>query len=146
MIGAREDDARRAVPARGLVQVVDTDNVRLQDRLERALDGDAAQVDHGLDALEEAPDRGGIGQVARHDFLAGPRIAQLCAIGDAQDAGEGLQPFAQHASQPPRSAGEEDPVELGSGGHRYEENVFPILGIPLVPCQGSARGRAPALR
>ena len=59
VVRAREHDPADAVLARRFVEVVHADDVGLQDRLERSLDRDAAEVDDRLDAGDQrvAPPR-----------------------------------------------------------------------------------------
>ena len=78
VVRAREHDPPHAVPARRLVEVVHADDVGLQDRLERPLHRDAAEVDDRRRAGDQGVDRAPRPRAARPPP---PRPAPAGAIG-----------------------------------------------------------------
>ncbi len=95
------------MPARRFVQVIGALDVGRQDRFERPFDRDAAQVDDRVHALDQRIDRLRVGQVARHDFLARARGAQLGNVGQAQHIGIAREPLAQHLAEVAARAGQQ---------------------------------------
>ncbi len=114
VVGTGEDDAPRAVPPRRFVQVMQAADVGLQDRLERAFDRNAAQVNHGIDAFQQCMHGRGVGQFARAQFGVvdrAPRGHRRGEIAEHQRAADRAQRFGQHAAQRAGSAGEQQAAE-----------------------------------
>src|SRR6266705_2431329 len=84
VVAGREHDAARAVPPRGLEGVVGADDVRAQDHLPRAFDGEAAEVDDRGYALRHAQHVAQAGAVAADEFLALREVPDRADVGEAQ--------------------------------------------------------------
>src|SRR5260221_1608113 len=117
VVGAREDHALHAVAPHRFIKVEDADDVRLQDRIEAGLEGDAAEVRHGIHALDQAQHRGLVRKLALHYLFAGAGVAERRAIRDSQDARVGLETLAQQLAEAAGGAGEQQPFESLRGGH-----------------------------
>ncbi len=116
MVGTGKHDTAHTVLARRFVQVIDAQNVGLQDRAERPLHRNAAQVDDGIHALHHGVDRRRVGQISQHDFFVHAGNAKLHPIRQAQHIAVGLEAWAQCLAQTTGSAGQQQPG-VGFEGH-----------------------------
>jgi hypothetical protein len=79
-----EDDALDLGAARRLEQVVAADNVGAVDRLPRAFDREAAEMDDALDTRDRLLDRRHVGEIGGDEFLVGFEIARGANITQPQ--------------------------------------------------------------
>src|SRR6266705_6444446 len=84
VVAGREHDAARAVPPRGLERIVGADDVRAQDHLPRAFDGEAAQVHDRVHAFRHAQHVPQVGAIAPDEFLAPDEVLDRADVGQAQ--------------------------------------------------------------
>ena len=98
MVGAGEQDAAGAGLAGRLPEVDAADDVGAQDGRPVGLERLAAEVDNGVDALDQPVDRGGVGEVALHQLLAG-RLLPIGLRSERRRAG--YRPAKWRRSTPP---------------------------------------------
>jgi hypothetical protein len=84
VVGAGEDDALHALPARRLEGVVAADDVVGVDRLPIRLDRRAAQVHHRVDPVHGRRHRGRVAEIGLVQLLAGRRRAQRADVRETQ--------------------------------------------------------------
>src|SRR6266496_4433545 len=84
VVAGREHDAARAVPPRGFERVVGAEDVRAQDHLPRAFDGEAAEVHDRGYALRHAQHVAQAGAVAPDEFLAPGEVLDRADVGQPQ--------------------------------------------------------------
>jgi len=126
------------VPARRFVEVPDADDVGLEDRRERPLGRDAAEVDDRLAAGDDPVDRAGVMERRGHDLLAGAGGCHLGDVAEAQRPREPAQARPQLAAEAAGGAGQEQAVEhrtidgvAGRGGERCGHDA--MLGAVVAP-------------
>ena len=139
MVGAGEHHALRAAFARRLVEVVRTQDVRLQDRPERAFDRNATQVDDRVHPTHDAEHRFRIRQVGQHDLFAVVGRPGVDPIGQAQGVAVGRQRAAHGLAQPAGGAGQQQSFM------HLDRHVFPRRGAARFTGWRGAAGHFPQL-
>ncbi|MNL45835.1 hypothetical protein D3C87_1685120 [compost metagenome] len=114
MVGAGENHALDAMPARGFVDMEHAADVGAEDLFERAFYRHAAEVQDGVHAFDQSMHRLLVGKVAGDDFFA--VIDGRGDVGNVRQANNlGIRPqrFAQHFAQATGGTGQQKAVERG---------------------------------
>ncbi len=136
-----EHDPLDPMAARAFVDMEDALDVRLQDFLERPLDRDTTHVHDGIAAADQPVDRRLVGQVAGLDFFMRAGCGHCGEVGQANDAGEGLEAFAQDLAQGRRlrRSAVAAPISLSVSWspvcYRLSYNLKRIIMSPWRTCQ-----------
>ena len=99
----------------------DADDVGLEDRRERALDRDAAQVDDRVAAGDQRVDRGLVLEAAGITSSPAPAAASVGDVADAQHARSPAQARPQLAAEAAGGAGQQQAVEGTAGDRRLTD-------------------------
>ena len=115
-------------------RLYDADDVGLQDRIERLLGGDAAQVNDGIHAFQQCVHRRAVFERGRQHFFAGCSGAEIGRVADTRNVvHSALQPRPQHAAQAAGGAGEQQAAEVSDACVGARHGHRPGTGSPGLP-------------
>ncbi|MNV65911.1 hypothetical protein D3C71_1586340 [compost metagenome] len=92
--------------ARRFIQVVDPHDIGLQDGLPGLLGGDAPEVHHGINALQQAEHGAGVFEACGAQLLPCAFVAQVRDIRQPQGGAVGFQARTQFLAQASGSSGQ----------------------------------------
>ncbi len=114
VVGAGENDARLAMGARSLVQIVEAEDIGLQDRLKGRLDRNAAKVNDAVTPRNHRVDRRRIGEVAPNYFFIRAGVINRGDIRKSQGRGNMRKSLAHDAAKPTCRAGYQQTLHAGN--------------------------------
>src|SRR5262249_46243385 len=130
VIGRREHHALDAGAARRLEQIVAADDIGVEDRLPRSLDGMTAEMNDTLDAGDRLLDLREIGEIGGDKVIAGGKIRGLADIARPKMRIDAAQNLAQSRADIAGSAGNENVLHhllQDSNGIRIRHVASPSL-------------------
>ena len=106
VIGAGEQDALDAFDARAFVEVVGAPNIGVENGFKRTVSRHAAQVNDGINAIEQGEHAVMVAEIAARQFFIGSGTAQLRDIRNANDIGHIGHARTEHFPESARRASE----------------------------------------